>query len=775
MSQGMKMNMLALRGLVVLPGTKSCFDVSREKSKAAIQKSLMEDGKLFLVSQIDPNEKEFHRDGIYEIGTIVNICEVDQVSKEVLRVVIEGEKVAKLQTVVQESPFLIGNVVFVEEIDDIENENEREGYRRQLLEVIEEYIHFDSGLEKSVYYQLEKIEDLSKILWEALNQLNIHFSIKQKLLELVVLSKRVIKFCNIMLAQVDVIKTKLLLQLKLKKKVDEHQKEYIYREQISMLHKELGDTSDTEELSQEYNKRLESLDASDEVKAKIKKEINRFRSISSSSEEGVLETYIETMLELPWNKVTIENTDMNLAKKRLEEDHYGLTKIKERIIEYLAERFYSQISEAPILCLVGPPGTGKTSIAKSIARALDLTYERICLGGVKDEAEIRGHRKTYIGAMPGRIATAMQHAGASNPLLLLDEIDKMGSDHRGDISAAMLEVLDSEQNAHFRDHYLEVPMDLSRVLFVATANSTDTIPRPLLDRMEMIEVSSYTRFEKYHIGQKYLLKKQLKKHGLPKTGIRINKNEIFMIIDNYTREAGVRKLERLMGTIVRKIILLEMEEGHSQKEFQSRKLTKEDIITYLGEPKYTEKKGINKGEIGIVHGLAWTAVGGDTLDVEAITLPGENHLQVTGNLGDVMKESATIAYTYVKSIVKQDKENEDFFNEHDVAIHVPEGATPKDGPSAGITMVTAIYSAITKRPVKGNLAMTGEITLTGKILPIGGLREKMVAAKGAGITELIVPLQNKKDIKEMEEEIKKGFQIHYGETYEDVLKVAFLS
>ena len=576
-------------------------------------------------------------------------------------------------------------------------------------------------------------------------------------------------------AQIAAIRTQLAV--KIRERIDKNQKDYILREQLEYIQEELGDKNQYSDVKH-YEEALAKLKADAEVKEKIKKEIARFKTIMGSSSESAVERgYIETLLELPWNKASKDNNDINRAEEILERDHYGLEKVKERIVEYLAVRCLTSKGEAPILCLVGPPGTGKTSIAKSIAEALNKKYIRICLGGVRDEAEIRGHRKTYVGAMPGRIANGLKQAGVCNPLMLLDEIDKVSSDYKGDTSSALLEVLDPEQNCHFRDHYVELPLDLSKVLFIATANDAGNIPRPLLDRMDIIEVTSYTANEKFHIAKEHLWEKQLRKNGLKDTQLSISDNALKAVIDQYTKEAGVRNLERKLGTVCRKAALeiLKSRNGKKEKQVQDKsiRVNSQKLEKYLGKPKYSVDMANEKDDVGIVRGLAWTSVGGDTLQIEVNIMPGKGEIELTGKLGDVMKESAMTGISFIRSIAPKYKIAPEFFKENDFHIHIPEGAVPKDGPSAGITMATAVLSAITDTPVKAKVAMTGEITLRGRVLPIGGLKEKLLAAKSAGITTVLVPEKNEKDVAEISNEIKAGMEICLVESMEDVIPLAF--
>lgn len=767
------MELVTVRGLVLMPSGTVSFDMGREQSKQAVKKALKQDSEIFIICQRNIEIDNPKLEDLYSVGTIAKIVQVDTRQQGMLRVVVHGMGLAKLQELVypENSKYPTAAVTNWEIANDL-SELEEETYRRMILDKVE--LFFGSGNEKEVrlLVHLNAIKNLSELIFELVQNLNFRFSDKQRILETETVRQQAELLGQLLSDEIAISQLRVEIAEKMKTSIGEKQKRNIYREQIQVLKKELGEDEDHDREAENYEKQLNELEAGTEVKEQIQKAINRFRSMTSyMSESSVLQDYIETMLSLPWNRITEENQDISKAETILEQDHYGLEKIKERVLEYLAVHMYKKDTSAPILCLVGPPGTGKTSIAKSIARALDRCYERICLGGVKDEAEIRGHRKTYVGAMPGRIATAMRHAGTSNPVLLLDEIDKMGTDHRGDISAAMLEVLDSAQNSQFRDHYLEVPMDLSRVLFVATANSLDTIPRPLLDRMEVIQVSSYLEQEKYQIARRYLVPQQLIKHGLSKKEISFGKSGLYAMIRRYTRESGVRNLERTIGKVCRKVVKQIMD-GEMMK--QPVKITAKNISDYLGSEKYQEKALKKRAMTGLVHGLAWTAAGGDTLDIEAIVLPGEGKITFTGNMGDVMKESAQLAALCVRAITNREGMDSQFFKEHDIHLHIPEGAVPKDGPSAGITMATAIYSAVTGKAVDYNLAMTGELSLLGQVLPIGGLREKIVAAKARRIGKILVPKENRKDISELTGEIIEGLSIVYVSSLDEVLREAIV-
>ena len=763
-----------------MPDSTVSFDIGRRQSKLAVKNALLQESEIFLVCQQNIEADVPSIDDLYEYGTIARIVQVDTHEKGLLRVVVNGIQAAHLEHLVEEAELANGPekipagyyhaVVTPVEEEEITEKHEEEACRRNLLQLVENLLSRESDKEARLLIHLTAVPTVKELIYEIAQHINMPFQNKQRLLEECNVAKRADILGKMLSDEIEIIKVRYEIAKNMRTAIDENQKKYIYREQIKALQKELGEDDEEKEEILEYYERTELLCASDEVKEKITKSIKRLEGMSHyMSESGVLKDYIETMLEMPWDKVTKENHNLVKAEKILEKDHYGLDKIKERIIEHLAVHLNKEDAQAPILCLVGPPGTGKTSIAKSIARALNRKYERVCLGGVRDEAEIRGHRKTYVGAMPGRIATALSHAQTSNPLILLDEIDKMGSDHRGDISAAMLEVLDSEQNDKFRDHYLETPMNLSRVFFVATANSLDTIARPLLDRMEVIEVSSYLEQEKYHIAKQYLVPKQMEKNGLDKKQFRINKNAMYDIIRGYTREAGVRNLERKIGTICRKAVKEMLE-----KDCTEIKITQKNLQDYLGAKRYSDKKLSKNSVVGMVHGLAWTAVGGDTLDIEVILLEGEGKVTFTGNMGDVMKESAQLASLCVRKRLASEGFDSDFFKKHDIHLHIPEGAVPKDGPSAGITMATAIYSAATEKAVNYDLAMTGELSLLGNVLAIGGLKEKLVAAKARGISQVIVPAENQKDVEEIAAEVLSGLEIHYVNKLEEVIELAIV-
>lgn len=762
---------VALRGMTILPNMVIHFDVSRKKSIKAIEKAMLGDQKIFLVAQIDMNESEPELEGLFKVGCIAAIKQVIKLPNNILRVLVEGESRGQLNAIVEDEECIMCDVLIEDEDFGIDIlDNNREAMVRNLKEIFLLYSNENYKASKELSKQILEIEDLQKLVDEIAINLSLAYEEKQKLLEAVSLEARYNTLCVLLSNETEVLKIKKDLQSKIKQKVDKNQREYLLREQQKLIREELGEES-IESEADNYTEQLKKLKAPKYVKEKIEKEIKRFvNTSSSSSENAVVRGYVETLLEMPWNRVSKDNIDLKYAKDVLNEEHYGLDKVKERILEFLAVRALTKKGQSPIICLVGPPGTGKTSIGRSVAKALNKEYVRISLGGVRDEAEIRGHRRTYIGAMPGRIASGIKSAGVKNPLMLLDEIDKVSNDYKGDTSAALLEVLDSEQNNKFRDHYIELPIDLSEVLFIATANSLQTIPRPLLDRMEIIEVTSYTENEKAHIAKEHLMKKQFEKHGITHKQLTISDNAISSIIRYYTREAGVRSLERKLGEICRKTAREILENNK-----KLIKITETNLEKYLGKQKYSFDMANEKDQVGIVRGLAWTSVGGDTLEIEVNVMPGKGEFQLTGQMGDIMKESARAGISYIRSISKNYDIAEDFFKNNDIHIHIPEGAVPKDGPSAGITMATAIISAITNIPVRADLAMTGEITLRGRVLPIGGLKEKVLAAKNANIKTVLVPSKNKKDIEEISEEIKKNIEIKYVDNMENVLKEALVN
>lgn len=761
------MPVIALRGLTVFPSMVIHFDISRKKSIAAVEKAMTTDQKVFLVTQRQPEMMEPSAEDLYHIGTIASIKQLVKMPGGIVRVMVEGLEKAELLCLDSVEPMLIGQVENVVPEDEGLDYVTKEAMARVLKGKLEEYGAEHPKMAKEILPNMLLIQDLDQLMDQICIQIPWDYQIRQEALETMYTSHRYEVLVHHLITEIEVGRIKRDFQNKVKASIDKNQKDYILREQMRIIREELGEDSPSSE-ADEYIRQLEQLKADKETKEKLRKEIERFKSMPSGSQEAnVLRTYIETLMELPWKKVSKDNNDIRHAEQILNEDHYGLEKVKERVLEYLAVRTLSKKGNGPILCLVGPPGTGKTSIARSVARALNKKYVRISLGGVRDEAEIRGHRKTYVGAMPGRFAEGLRQAGVSNPLMLLDEIDKVSSDYKGDTSSALLEVLDGEQNVKFRDHYVETPIDLSQVLFIATANTTQTIPGPLLDRMEIIEINSYTENEKFHIAKDYLVSKQLERNGLTEGQLTISDGALRKIIHNYTREAGVRNLERRIGDICRKAAreYLEHKKGNIR-------VTESNLEKYLGKERVSFEDANEEDQVGIVRGLAWTSVGGDTLQIEVNVMPGKGEMKMTGQMGDVMKESAQIALTYVRSVCPQYGVADDFFEKHDMHIHIPEGAVPKDGPSAGITMATAMLSAVTGRLVDCKTAMTGEITLRGRVLPIGGLKEKILAAKMAHIKKVLVPDKNKPDIAELSKEITRGLEIVYVKEMADVLKEA---
>ena len=761
---------IALRGMTVLPSMIVHFDISREKSRKALEAAMQADQMIFLITQQNPNIADPGFGDLYRIGTVARIKNLAKLPQNIVRVMVEGLERAEMNDLNEEDEYLRAEIVTYPKAEQKKlSESASKAMTRALKDIFAGYCMENPKVGKELSRQLLDIRDLEKLVDQIAINLPLYYEDKQRLLEAVELEERYETLCVIIANELEIMRIKNQLQQKVKEQIDKNQKDYILREQLKVIQKELGEDSPIND-ADHYRELLAKLEASEEIKKKISKEIDRFKSLgANSAEASVSRGYIETLLDLPWDKMCRDNGDLKYAKKVLDEDHYGLEKVKERVLEFLAVRALTKKGDSPILCLVGPPGTGKTSIARSVARALDKKYVRISLGGVRDEAEIRGHRRTYIGAMPGRIASGMRTAGVKNPLMLLDEIDKVSSDYKGDTSSALLEVLDSEQNNKFRDHYVELPIDLSEVLFIATANDLHTVPRPLMDRMEIIEVGSYTENEKLHIAKEYLLKKQKEHHGIKDGQLTITNGALLKIISGYTKEAGVRQLERKIGEICRKAAREILED---KKE--TVKVKAGNLEEYLGREKYTIQKLNDKDEVGIVRGLAWTSVGGDTLQIEVNIMPGKGEFLLTGQLGDVMKESAQAGISYIRSVSEQYGIEEEFFKKHDIHIHIPEGAVPKDGPSAGITMATAMLSAITHTPVRADVAMTGEITLRGRVLPIGGLKEKLLAAKNAGMMTVVVPADNRPDVEELSHEITGGLKIIYAKTMMDVLKVALV-
>ncbi len=762
-----EMPAVTLRGLTILPDMIIHFDLSRSKSILAIEEAMLGNQRLFVVTQKDPNEKEPDLSGLYSVGTIVMVKQVTKLPNQMIRILVEGISRAKLQSIQDEEGFMTAAVTLIEDDCGSFDAAQTEAMLRTVKETFTKYTMCFPKIGGTISSQVEECISLRRLIDLIAINIPLSFQKKQEILGAVSLEERFLVLTGILTNEIEIAQIKTDLTTQVKKRLDQNQKEYVLREQLRYIRKEIGEDDVFSETAQ-FEEALEKLKAGKEVKEKIRKEIARFKSVAGSSSESAVErAYIETLLELPWDKMSRDGVDLDRAQEILEREHYGLDKVKERILEFLAVRIMTKKGESPIICLVGPPGTGKTSIAKSIAEALHKKYIRICLGGVRDEAEIRGHRKTYVGAMPGRIVSGLRQAGVKNPLMLLDEIDKVSSDYKGDTSSALLEVLDSEQNSHFRDHYVEIPMDLSEVLFIATANSTEKIPKPLLDRMEIIEVNSYTANEKFHIAREHLVEKQLDRNGLSADVLQFTDGALKDMILHYTKEAGVRGLERKIAQICRKSA-----REIVQKQKKKIRVTSANLSAYLGKPKYDSIRANEKDEVGIVRGLAWTSVGGDTLQIEVNMMPGKGELDLTGQMGDVMQESALIAMSYVRSVSRTYKVADKVFKENDFHLHIPEGAVPKDGPSAGITMAAAILSLVTERPVRAKVAMTGEITLRGRVLPVGGLKEKILAARTAGIETVLVPKKNEKDIDEIPGEIKKGLCIHPVETMEDVVRYA---
>lgn len=765
-----KLPVVALRGMTVLPGMLIHFDVNREITKQAIEQAMLSDQMLLLMIQKDPDTEKPTKEDLYSVGCVAVVKQMIKLPGDTIRVLVSGIGRGMLDHMVSEEPYLLGSVQLLEDHSgEILSNYEKEAMLRSLRDILEVYTAENGKIGKEVIKQLFKIDDIEKFVDQVAVTIPLSPYEKQSILEAVNFVDRYHKVVYILSQEIEILRIRKEIQGKVKDKIDKNQKEYILREQLKVIREELGETSTSQD-ADEFLEKVNELNAKDDVKSRIIKEIERYKSISgSSSESAVSRGYIETLLSLPWDKVSKDRLDLKHAEKILDDEHYGLDKVKARILEFLAVRELTHKGQSPIICLVGPPGTGKTSIARSIAKALDKEYVRLSLGGVRDEAEIRGHRRTYVGALPGRIIKGLEQAGVKNPLILLDEIDKVSSDYKGDTSSALLEVLDPEQNNKFVDHYVEIPVDLSEVLFITTANSISTIPKPLLDRMELIEVTSYTQNEKFHIAKNHLVKKQREKNGLTGKQLTISAKALEKVIVGYTREAGVRNLERKIGEICRKAATEIVRDGKEQV-----KVTDKNLVNYLGNVKYTTNEANKKDEVGIVRGLAWTSVGGDTLQIEVNTMPGKGRFQLTGQIGDVMKESAQTGISYLRSISEQFNIDKKFFDENDIHIHIPEGAVPKDGPSAGITMATAVLSAITDKKVKASVAMTGEITLRGRVLPIGGLKEKLLAAKTAGIEEVLVPEKNKKDIEEISSEILEGLDVRFVDSMQEVISYALV-
>lgn len=759
--------MVALRGMTIMPEMVVHFDVSRDRSIAAIQEAMGEDQKVFLVTQREIDTEEPEQKDLYEVGTVASVRQIIKLPKQIVRVLVSGEQRGILKKITFSDPYLRAEVEVPYESEQIEEDVNVEAMERGIKDLFVDYAAKNGKMSKEAVARMLDIKDLYKLIDEIAANIPLYYKDQQDILNEMDFGKRYEKLAFKLVNEVQIMDIKQEIQKKVKERVDKHQREYILREQLKLIREELGEESTISD-AEEFENALKKLKASKEVKDKLKKEIGRFKSsLGSAAENGVIRTYIETLLEMPWDKTAKDNNDIAYAKEVLDEDHYGMDQVKERILEFLAVRTLTKKGDSPILCIVGPPGTGKTSIVRSLARAVKKPYVRISLGGVRDEAEIRGHRRTYVGAMPGRIANGIRAAGVKNPVMLLDEIDKVSTDYKGDTFSALLEVLDSEQNRRFRDHYLEVPLDLSEVMFITTANTLQTIPRPLLDRMEVIEISSYTENEKLHIAMEHLIPKQLEKNGLVPGQLTFSRQAVWKIARNYTKEAGVRQLEREIGNICRKAA-----KEILTTEKKKIAVTDRNITRFLGKEKYTYQMANAAPEVGIVRGLAWTSVGGDTLQIEVNVMPGKGEITLTGQLGDVMKESARTGISYIRSISRQNGIAEDFFENHDIHVHIPEGAVPKDGPSAGITMATAMFSAVTGRKVRADIAMTGEVTLRGRVLPIGGLKEKLLAAKNARIATVLVPAENMADVEELSAEITKGLEIIPVESMDEVLKTA---
>ena len=760
---------IALRGMTVLPDMVIHFDINRKKSIHAVEKAMQTNETIFLLTQKDIDTANPVQDDLYSVGTVAKVKELIKLPKGIVRVLVAGKYKGMVNTVSESDGMLISDIVTDRDWFLAPDNMTQIAMIRSLNELICRYAAVNQRFSKDILKEWLIAKNLQEKVKKILADYPVDYTVKQKFLEMSDVNEIYEQLARMFIEDINIFDIKKELEDGIKEKVEKNQKEYYLREQLKYINEELDGTDGSSEID-EYMEKLESLNAADEIKEQIEKEIRRYKVLSQGSSEANVERgYIETLLSLPWENSSQDSDDIENAAKILDENHYGMKKVKERILETLAVRKVSHDADAPIICLVGPPGTGKTSIARSVAQSLNKEYVRICLGGVKDEAEIRGHRRTYVGAMPGRIIDGLRKAKVKNPLMLLDEIDKVSNDYRSDTSSALLEVLDGEQNSHFVDHYIDMPVDLSEILFIATANDLSEVSRPLLDRMEIIEVSSYTKNEKLHIAKEHLVAKQLKKNGLTKKSVRFTDKALAKIIDGYTMEAGVRELERMIAAVLRKVVRKNYTVGGVNIEKQIV-ITDKNLSEYLGKVKFIKEKASRKNEVGIVRGLAWTAAGGDTLEIEVNVLGGKPELILTGNMGDVMRESAQIALSYVRSVVRKNQ----IFEENAIHIHIPEGAVPKDGPSAGITMATAIYSAVTGKPVDASTAMTGEVTLRGRVMPIGGLKEKLLAAKTAGLKRVLVPLENKSDVEEFEEEIVQGLEIVYVSDMKEVLKLAIV-
>lgn len=768
-----QMPVIAIKGLTMLPGMMIHFDIHNESSIQAINLTMQGGKQIFVVTQREPGTEIPRAEDLYEMGTVSQAKQIIKLPGNLVRVLVAGIRRGHLDRLVSTEPYLVGEISLPEEKNaDALTTEEQRAMIRGLKDILEVYLRENDKLGKDIAKQLMGANNLDTLINQVAVSVPMSVPAKQKILEAVFVVDRYEALAAALYDEIEILRIKKELQERVKGRVEKNQKDYVMREQLKVIREELGESSPETDAA-EFLKQCDRLTASEEIKSKIRKEIQRFQAVSASQSEGVVaRNYVETLLSLPWDRVSKDRLELGRAERILNRDHYGLDQVKERILEFLAVRALNDKGQAPILCLVGPPGTGKTSIARSVAAALNKEYVRICLGGVRDEAEIRGHRRTYIGAMPGRLIQALRTAKVKNPLFLLDEIDKVGSDYKGDTASALLEVLDPEQNKSFVDHYVELPVDLSEVLFLCTANTTQTIPRPLLDRMELIEVNSYTENEKLHIAKEFLIPKQLEKNGLTAKQLKLSKGALKELISGYTREAGVRALERRIGELCRKTarrVLLAQQEG---REEAACRITEKNLKEYLGKQKYHRRAKNERAEVGIVRGLAWTEVGGDTLQIEVNSMPGKGTLLLTGKLGEVMKESAQIAVSYVRSRSDELKLPEDYFETHDLHIHVPDGAVPKDGPSAGITMATAVYSVVSDRPVRAEVAMTGEISLRGRVLPIGGLKEKLLAAQQAEIRKVLIPKDNEGDVAELSEEIIGTMEIVPVTTMEEVLRQA---